>query len=94
MNLMLLSTTTASNEADWCKVRMRLQRIAGMGLHKIGSVMNGTTLVLPTKLKSKISAWAKRGGGSNINSDKEKRFFFEPPRPGPDGQKNQAGTGI
>jgi len=33
--------------------------MAGMGLHGIESIMDGMTLILPTKLKSKISARAK-----------------------------------
>jgi len=33
--------------------------MAGMGLYRIESIMDGMTLILPTKLKSRISAWAK-----------------------------------
>ena len=33
--------------------------MTGIGLHRIESIMDGTTLILPTKLKSKISARAK-----------------------------------
>ena len=33
--------------------------MAGTGLHRIESIMVGMTLILPTKLKSKISARAK-----------------------------------
>jgi len=59
MSLMPLSIPTASNEADWREVRMWLREMAGMGLHRIESIMDGMTLILPTKLKSKISARAK-----------------------------------
>jgi len=38
---------------------MWLQEMAGMGLHRIESIMDGMNLILPTKLKSKISARAK-----------------------------------
>jgi len=38
---------------------MWLQGMSGMGLHKIESVMDGMTLGLLTKLKSKIGARAK-----------------------------------
>jgi len=37
---------------------MWLREMAGMGLHRIESIMDGMTLILPTKLKSKISALA------------------------------------
>jgi len=33
--------------------------MAGMGLYRIKSIMDGMTLNLPTKFKSRISAWAK-----------------------------------
>jgi len=56
---MPLSKPTASNEVDWREVRMWLREMAGMGLHRIESIMDGMTLNLPTKLKSKISARAK-----------------------------------
>jgi len=59
MNLMPLSKLTAPNEADWCEARMWLREMASMGLHRIESNMGGMTLVLPTKLKSKISVRAK-----------------------------------
>jgi len=56
---MPLSPPTASNEADWREARMWLREMAGMGLHKIEPIMDGMTLILPTTLKSKISARAK-----------------------------------
>jgi len=56
MSLMPLSKPTASNEADWREAQMWLREMAGMGLHRIESIMDGMTLILPTKLKSKISA--------------------------------------
>jgi len=59
MSLMPLSKPTASNEADWREARMWLRNMAGMGLHRIESIMDGMTLILPTKLRSKISARAK-----------------------------------
>jgi len=59
MNSMPLSTPIASNEEDWREVRMWLPEMAGMGLHRIESIMDRMTLILPTKLKSKISARAK-----------------------------------
>jgi len=40
------------------EARMWLREMAGMGLHRIESIMDGITLILPTK-KSKISARAK-----------------------------------
>ena len=59
MSLMPLSKPTASNEADWREARMWLQEMAGMGLHRIEPIMDGLTLLLPTKLKCQISARAK-----------------------------------
>ena len=59
MSLTPLSKPTASNEADWREARMWLRNMAGMGLHRIESIMDGMTLILPTKLKSKTSARAK-----------------------------------
>ena len=59
MSLTPLSKPTASNEADWREARMWLRNMAGMGLHRIESIMDGMTLNLPTKLRSKISARAK-----------------------------------
>jgi len=59
MSLMPLSKSATSNETDWCESQMRLREMAGMGLHRIESIMDGMTLILPTKLKSKISARAK-----------------------------------
>ena len=61
MSLMPLSKSTASNEADWREAQMWLREMAGqgMGLHRIESIVDGMTLILPTKLKSKISARAK-----------------------------------
>ena len=59
MSLMPLSKPAASNELDWREARMWLREMAGMGLHRIESIMNGMTLILLTKLKSKISARAK-----------------------------------
>jgi len=60
MSLMPLSKPDVSNEADWREARMWLREMAGMGLHRIESIMDGMTLILPpTKLKSKISARAK-----------------------------------
>jgi len=59
MSLMPLSKSAASNEADWREVRMWLREMAGMGLHRIESIMDGMVLILPTKLKCKISAQAK-----------------------------------
>ena len=38
---------------------MWLREMAGMGLHRIEPIMDGMTLILPTKLKSKIIARAK-----------------------------------
>ena len=59
MSMMPLSKPTASNELDWCEARMCLREMAGMGLYRIESIMVGMTLILRTKLKSKISARAK-----------------------------------
>jgi len=59
MSLMPLSKFAASNAADWHEARMWLREMAGMRLHRIESIMDGMTLILPTKLKSKISARAK-----------------------------------
>jgi len=59
MSLMPLSKPTASNGADWREARMWLREMAGMGLHRIESIMDGMTLILLTKLKSKISARTK-----------------------------------
>ena len=56
---MPLSKPTASNEADWREARIWLREMAGMGLHRIESIMDGMTLILLTKLESKISAQAK-----------------------------------
>jgi len=58
VNLMPLQKPTGSNEADWREARMWLREMAGMGLHRIQSIMDGMNL-LPTKLKSKTSAQAK-----------------------------------
>jgi len=58
MSLMPLSKPTASNEAGWREARMWLREMAGIGLHRIESITDGMTLILPTKLKSKISARA------------------------------------
>jgi len=55
MSLMPLSKSTASNETDWREARMCLREMAGMGLHRIEFIMDEMTLILPTKLKSKIS---------------------------------------
>jgi len=62
MSLMLLSKPATSNEADWREARMWLREMAGMGLHRIEFVMDGTTLILPTKLRSNISARNGRYG--------------------------------
>jgi len=59
MTLMPLSKPTASNELDWREARMWLREMSGIGLHRIESIMDGMILILPTKLKSKISARAK-----------------------------------
>ena len=59
MSLMPLSKSAASNEANWREARKWLREMAGMGLHRIESIMDGMTLILPTKFKSKISAQAK-----------------------------------
>ena len=59
MSLTPLSKPTASNEADWHEARMCLRKMAGQGLHRIESIMDGMNLILPTKLRSKISARAK-----------------------------------
>jgi len=59
MSLMPLSKPNVSNEADWREARMWLREMAGMELHRIESIMDGMTLILPTKLKSKISAREK-----------------------------------
>jgi len=59
MSLMPLSKSAVPNEADWREARMWLREMAGMGLHRIESIMDGMTIILPTKLKSKISARAK-----------------------------------
>ena len=59
MSLMPLSKPTASNETDWREARIRLREMVGMGLHRIESIMDGMTLILLTKLESKISAQAK-----------------------------------
>jgi len=59
MNLMPLSKPTASNEADCRAARMWLRETAGMGLYIIGSIMDRMTLIVPTKVKSKMSARAK-----------------------------------
>jgi len=59
MSLMPLFKPSASNEADWREARMWLREMAGMLLHRIESIMDGMTLILPTKLKSKISARAR-----------------------------------
>jgi len=56
---MPLSKPTASNEADWREARLWLREMAGMGLHRIESIMDGMTLIFPTKLESKISTQAK-----------------------------------
>jgi len=56
MNLMPLSAPTASNESDWREAQMWLREMAGMGLHRIEFIMDGMTLVSPTKLKSKTSS--------------------------------------
>jgi len=56
---MHITKPAASNEADWREAQMWLQEMAGTGLHRFKSIMDGMTLVLPTKLKSKISAQAK-----------------------------------
>ena len=58
-SLMPLSKSAAFNEADWREARMWLREMAGMGLHRIESIMDGTTLILLTKLKSNIIARAK-----------------------------------
>jgi len=55
MSLMSLSKPTASNKADWREARMWLQEMEGMGLHRIDSVMDGMTLILLRKLKSKFA---------------------------------------
>ena len=59
MSLMPLSKPNASNEADSREARMWIREMACVGLHKIELIMDGMTLILPTKLKSKISARAK-----------------------------------
>jgi len=59
MSLMPLSKPTASNELDWREAQMWLREMAGMEPHRIESIMDGMTLIVPTKLKSKISARAK-----------------------------------
>ena len=56
---MPVAKPAASNEADWREARMWVQEMAGMGLHRIESIMDGMNLFLPTKLKTKISARAK-----------------------------------
>ena len=53
------SESAASNKADWGEVRKWLREMAGMELNRIESIMDGTTLILTTKLKSKVSARAK-----------------------------------
>jgi len=45
--------------ASGTPVEWKMGKMAGMGLHRIESIMDGMTLTLPTKLKSKISARAK-----------------------------------
>ena len=59
MSLMLLSKPAVSNEEDWCETRLWIREMAGIGLHRIESIMDGMTLVWPTNLISKISARAK-----------------------------------
>jgi len=59
MSLVPLSKSAASNVADWREARMWLREMESMGLHRIESIMDRMTLILPTKLKSKISARAK-----------------------------------
>jgi len=54
MSLTLLSKSAASNVADWREARMWLREMEGMGLHRIESIMDRMTLILPTKLRSKI----------------------------------------
>ena len=57
VNLMPLQKRTGSNEADWREARM-WREMAGMGLHRIESIMDGMNL-LPTMLKSQTTAQAK-----------------------------------
>jgi len=45
MSLMPLSKSTESNEADGREARMWLREMAGMGLHRIESIMDGMTLI-------------------------------------------------
>jgi len=59
MSLMPLSKPTASNELDCREARMWLREMAGIGLHRIEFILDGMILILPTKLKSKISAQEK-----------------------------------
>jgi len=54
ISLMPLPKSTASNEADWREARMWLREMAGMELPRFESNMDDMTLILPTKLKSKI----------------------------------------
>jgi len=51
MNLIPLSTPTASNVAGWREARKWLREMAIMGLNRIKSTMDGMTLGLPTKSK-------------------------------------------
>ena len=51
MNLIPLSTPTASNVAGWREARKWLREMAIMGLNRIKSTMDGMTLGLPTKLR-------------------------------------------
>jgi len=52
MSLMPLSKPTACNAADWREAQMWLREMAGMGLYRIESIMDGMTLILQTKVKS------------------------------------------
>jgi len=52
ISLLPLSKPTASNAADWREAQMWLREMAGMGLYRIESIMDGMTLILPTKVKS------------------------------------------
>jgi len=56
---MPFSKPAVSNVADWHEARMWLREIAGMGLHRIESIIDGLILIMPKKLKFKISARAK-----------------------------------
>jgi len=65
---MPLSKPTASNETDWREARMWLREMAGMGLHRIEFIMDGMTLILPTKSVGKIFNFVDHFNLKNLKS--------------------------